>query len=218
MTVTVNVVDALRVTLLNAELFEDENVYFDAIVRLFDPSARPAIPEAVIDVASSVTNEYIGFTATWGKLFKKYGQDLIETSALGFLVAVSEDWNALDRQRARELMDESLLAAQASRIRNGAEPITLDNVNNRLTIGTKALASRAPEGETLREYLFALPPHQRVTHVAPLLIAMGTGAARVKGRHVAAFEECQEYMWKIGVGLGLLDVMGEVPTDEQWAS
>jgi hypothetical protein len=45
---------------------------------------------------------------------------------------------------------------------------------------------------------------------------MGTAMANVKGRHVGGFDQLHLYAWKIGTGLGMLDVMGEVPHHEKW--
>lgn len=168
------------------------------------------------DVGSAVIAE-IYRIARWEKLLKKYGADLIETMALGFVLTASEDWSGVDRRHARELVDDALRAAQETRARTGAEQISLDDVDNRLTVMTMGLATGAPEAAAARGFLFSQPPYERVQHFAPLLIKMGEALAQVKGRHAAAFEQAQEYAWRIGVGLGLLSVVGEVPAQDDWA-
>jgi hypothetical protein len=101
--------------------------------------------------------------AGWQKLFKKYGADIAETMNIGFVLIDNEDWSEVDLDRARDMVDDALRAAQETRRRTGAEQISLDNVDNRLILTTLGLATDAPEAETLRDYLFAQPPYLRVT-------------------------------------------------------
>jgi hypothetical protein len=204
-------------TRLNGALFEaDQDSYFQAIVALGeDPTTRPKAPQAVRDVGITVmtsTFQRVG----WGKLLSKYGQVLVESMVEGYTVTISEDWSDLDRTEARRLSDVALRAAQETRTKTGAEQISLDNVNNRLTVMTQGLMAEAPESIEIRTYLFALPAYQRVQHFAPLLLKAGEAMAKVKGRHAAAFEQANDYAWKIGVGLGLLDMIGEVPHHDRW--
>jgi hypothetical protein len=45
---------------------------------------------------------------------------------------------------------------------------------------------------------------------------MGETMAHPKGRHADAFRQGQGCAWKAGLGLGALDVMGEVPHHDRW--
>lgn len=133
------------------------------------------------------------------------------------MLVSNEDWAELDKEHAVALMDDSLRAAQATRARTGSEQISLDNVDNRVTVMTMGLATNAPEGAPLRDYLFGLPAYQRIDEQFPLLTLIAAGMAGVEGRHAQAFEELDRYAWKTGLGLGLLDLIGELPDDDRLA-
>jgi hypothetical protein len=203
---------------LNASLYEDRDAYWGEIVRLIQlpPASRPPTPKAVRDVGSACLGQIIDI-AGWQKLMRKYGQDVVETMALGYMLSVFEDWGDLDRERAVRLVDESLRAAQATRAAKGTEQISLDDVDNRLTLMTMGLATDAPQAAAARDYLLQQPAYERIDEFGPLLSQMAAGMAGVKGRHAEAFVELNSYAWKIGLGLGLLDAMGEVPHHDRWA-
>jgi hypothetical protein len=204
------------VSALNAALYEDEEAYWQAITRLIeDPTRRRPTPQAVRDVGSVVIED-IFEVAGWTKLLKRYGADIAETASIGYMLIANEDWQELDRDRAVKLMDESLRAAQTTRAALGTPQISLDNVDNRLTVMTMGLASGAPEGAPLRDYVVSQPPYQRVDDHGSLLMKMGEAMAGPKRRHVEAFRQGQTYAWKTGLGLGVLDVMGQVPHHDRW--
>lgn len=201
---------------LNAALYEDGEAYWESVMRLIeDPTSRPPTPQAVRDVGSAVI-ENIFEIAGWTKLLRRYGADIAETASIGYILIANEDWQELDSRRAVELMDESLRAAQATRATLGTPQISLDNVDNRLTVMTMGLATGAPEGAPLRDYVVSQPPYQRVDHQGSLLMKMGEAMAGPKRRHAEAFREGQSYAWKTGLGLGVLDVMGQVPHHDRW--
>jgi hypothetical protein len=45
---------------------------------------------------------------------------------------------------------------------------------------------------------------------------LGEKMAQVTSRHAEAFQNIHLYAWKLGLGLGLLDVMGELPHHDRW--
>lgn len=204
-------------SVLNASLYEDQDAYWQAITGLLeqDPATRTPTPQAVKDVSTAILSQFVEI-GRWEKIFNKYGLDIVESMSIGYRLIVNEDWSGFDVKRAVGLMDDSLRATQATRERLGTPQISLDNVDNRLTVMMFGLATNAPEGAPLRDYVLEQPPYQRVDSFADLILGMGGMMAGPKKRHAQAFEQLQGYAWRTGLGLGVLDVMGEVPHHDRW--
>jgi flagellin-like hook-associated protein FlgL len=135
----------MRVSALNAALYRGRGRIL-AGSRSADPGPDKSapIPRAVKDVANTVIEDIFEI-AGWAKILTKYGADIGESASIGYILSANEDWQELDRERAVELMDESLRAVQATRAKLGTAQISLDSVDNRLTVMTMGLATGAAE-------------------------------------------------------------------------
>lgn len=143
-----------------------------------------------------------------GKTGERYPKHLQDTFEGGFVIAQSETWRELDRDKTLALIDSGIRTVIAEldtrdpdvlirdpeyRIRNTALGIVLD--------------SRFPD---LLEYLAEQPSYQRTMGVGDLVV--GNVLTTLKRRQRKELETHLALAWHFGVVVGLLDLVGEVPT------
>jgi hypothetical protein len=191
---------------LTATLYEDEEAYNGVANDLLMSADRPKPPDLIWNAAANLLSRFVE-----GRDQKRWSEDLLEMFGIAYAFVHSESWDDLRRDRAVELMDQGLEGVRQQRIRTGDEPISLQNSDQRVTITTLGLAGEHADFAPLRAYVEEQPAYGRIEHLRVMYEMAGIAMAKVKPRHADRFMEHQLLAWRLGLALGLLDLIGEVP-------
>ncbi len=72
--------------------------------------------------------------------------------------------------------------------------------------------ARLERAADVREYIFSRAAYERLETLDCLHLWIGFAAGGVKGRHKDRFMQAEALAWQIGRSLGVLDVLGEMPS------
>ena len=197
---------------LNAAVFaRGEDAYLQTANEvLLDLDRRPVVSEVVKTISRNMLfdlHNRLGLR----KALRKWTPDIVEGFATAYRLVLMETWEELEPNHATSLLNGFLAEARAERQEKGTEPISLENPDNRITIGTYGLISEIESGEALRAYLFGQPAYQRLETLRSTYQIAGMTMSRVKERHRELWSASNDLAWKVGTALGFLDLLAEIP-------
>ena len=213
--------------ILNAELADKGEYTSAANDLIMDLSTRPR-PRDVLIAGNQMIVEKQFRSLRLKRPRKKWSREMAESCLIAYIYVISETWAELDRSHATNLVNQGLDGVQAFRKSVSFESIDLANKNERAYYaitglgGTQAadvsgfsLAEISPvvaAWTPLYTYLTEQPSYQRIesmNEVHELLAPM-----MVKEKHVEEYQKGHRVSWSIGIASGFLDILGEVPMDE----
>jgi hypothetical protein len=197
--------------LLGADEFAGgEDAYLQTAYRfLADEERQPPVPELVV---STGTGMLVHLLPQLGlrKELERWVFNLQRVIAIAYMLVVAETWNELDRDRAKRLIEEGLAEASRQMEERQGAPLNYDDWDERISTTVYGLPGSEVYGAA-RSYLFAQPAYERLATLERLAGEPFMVEAKVKRKELATYERCARVAWSFGIGLGLLDLLGEVP-------
>lgn len=191
---------------LSTELYErDAHAYRLKAGELMSMTAH-RVPE----VARELYWHLIAAFLTDRKLAERYGQFLQDTFEAGYVLAVSETWAELDPDGVREQMDAGLRQVIAERDSRPVEQM-LPDPEYRIRNVCFGVIGEMQWFAPLTEALHRQPAYERIMEMGLITIGATLQHGPIKGRHVGKMTDLLRLSWELGLLVGLLDQLGEVP-------
>lgn len=198
--------------LLNAELFEESREAYareaKGLVWAAFAGNLPAAPEAAKAAAFRILTRLNG-----EKEVERYRASLFEAFDVAYRFATYETWEGLHRESARPMIDRGLKALERQHIEKGEEPLSLSDPEDRLHYTTAGLFAEHPASFELSQQLGAMTAFSRLATIEDTYLLAGLKTSGAKRRHHDRFMRIQRLAWTLGLTLGVLGVLGEVPPD-----
>jgi hypothetical protein len=201
---------------LSKTLFEqDPDEYVQSMTAAIERKSASVMPELGVSVCISLF-ESVFPQVGLKKAVKKWKRSLVESLENGYVFAREESWEDLDRDHARTLLQDSLVAAVAEA---WGEPPDASAVAElppagRLEALLRGLGSRegvfADFFADFREYVFSRGAYLRVDHFANLFLGIGRAMDKVKPRDAEAYKTASTAALYYGLHVGVLDIIGEL--------
>ncbi len=190
---------------LSGALFElDPQQY-----RLRAAQLMQATAQAVPDVAREIYAGLIG-PFVEQRLARDYGQWLRDTFECGYVLSVSETWEGLDEDNLRQLIDEGLRRVIAEK--DSRDPdLLINDPEYRIRNVSYGIMGDMPYFAPLTDYLGKQDAFTRIGGLGDVMLTNVLNAGGIKRRHVSKLQSPLYMSFMLGVSVGLLDQLGEVP-------
>lgn len=191
---------------LSGTLFDlDPHQYQLTAAQLMQATAH-AVPDVAKELHAYLINPFID-----SKTGEAYGQYLRDTFECGYMMCVSETWDGLDESKARKLIDVGLRRVIAEKDTRDPELLIRDP-EYRIRNVAYGITASMPYMEQISAYLDGLGAYQRINALGDLMINGMLNSGAFKRRHASKLQSPLIMSFMLGVSIGLLDQLGEVPS------
>jgi hypothetical protein len=168
-----------------------------------------ATAQAVPDVAKDLHGHLIGPLVD-EKLAHDYAQWLRDTFECGYVLCVSETWEGLDEDTLRGLIDEGLHQVIAEKDSRDAQ-LLLGESEYRIRNVAYGITGRMPYFAALTAYLDDEDALDRISGFGEMMLTGVLNGGVIKRRDASKLESPLRMSFMLGVSVGLLDQLGELP-------
>jgi hypothetical protein len=166
---------------------------------------------AVPEVAKELHGHLLGPIVDQ-KLARNYGKWIQDTFECGYVLCVSEEWEGVDATALRELIDEGLRRVATEK--DSRDPkMLLADPEYRIRNVSYGIAANMPYFAQLSRYLDGQEAFQRIAGLGELMIGNVVGSGGIKRRHAAKLQSPLRLSFLLGLSVGLLDQLGELPQE-----
>jgi hypothetical protein len=148
------------------------------------------------------------FDPKFAQLYAKWLQDTFEA---GFVISQAETWAELDREEALRLIDQALRTFVAERDPDEDPEVLVNDAEYRLRNIAYGIVSSSPSFSNLSGYLDEQPSYERSLIVGGVMLEGFRESGAIKRRHRDKVGGYLSLSHHLGVIVGLLDMLGELP-------
>lgn len=190
---------------LSERLYERDPQQYQIVAAQLMQATAHAVPE----VARQLYFQLIGPLVD-RKTIDKYGQWLRDTFECGYVLCVSETWEGLDSDLLRTMIEDGLRRVIAEK--DTRDPgLLLNDSEYRIRNVSYGIVGDMPYFAQLNEYLGEQGAFLRIGGLGDFFINQALSGGLIKGRRASGLQSPLYMSFMLGISLGLLDQLGEVP-------
>lgn len=191
---------------LSAELYErDQHLYRLTAGQLISVTAH-RVPEVMRELYWHLIGPFLADR----KLAERYGQYLQDTFEAGYVLSVAETWDGLAPDHLREQMETGLRQVIAERDSRPIERM-LPDPEYRIRNVSYGVVGDMPWFTEVTQTVKGHGAWERIVEMGFIAISATLEHGPIKGRHARKLTDQFRISFELGVVLGLLDQLGEVP-------
>ena len=191
---------------LSGTLFELDPERYELTAEQLTQATAHAVPDVAKQIYFGLIDPFVD-----QKLAEQYRQWLRDTFECGYVLCVSETWEGLDPNTLGNLIDEGLMRVIAEEDSRDPELLIRDP-EYRIRNVSYGIMGDLEYFVQLNDYLGRQDAFLRIGGFGDMVLTQVMNRGVIKRRHESKLESPLYMSFMLGVSLGLLDQLGEVPT------